>query len=738
MRALLQDNRSGRLEVADLPPPLLRPQGVLVRTAFSLISPGTERATREVARKSLLGKALARPDQARAVLEVARREGIAAARERVQARLGVTRPLGYSSAGIVLETGAEAGADLAPGTWVACAGGGYANHAELVYVPRTLCAPLPPRVSLESAAFGALGAIALQGVRQADVRLGERVAVIGLGLVGQLAAQLLRAAGCAVLGIDLDAERCRLAERLGTDLALPRDPDTARRASEFAPLGVDAVLIAADSRSNDPIELAAELCRDRGRVVVLGAVGMHVPREPFYRKELELRLSRSSGPGRYDPLHEEQGIDYPFGYVRWTEGRNLGAFLDLLARGSVSAAPLVTQRMPLEQAEAAYALVEGRASEPALGVLFTYPTESADVAPRVTLSHTKSAVGSAAPGIGLLGAGGFAAAVLLPALREASRDRLRWRGIASAGGISALTLGRRFGFDFCATDAAEVVDDPHTRAVLIATRHDRHAALASAALEAGKIVFVEKPLALSLDELRQVTSAVSRSGQPLMVGFNRRFSPLTQALRAHFRDVREPLALLARVNAGSLAADHWSHDPAQGGRILGEACHFLDLMHYLAASPPLEVHAWRLPDLGLYQGDNVVATIRFANGSLGTLHYLANGDRGLGKERIEVLGGGRSAVIDDFREALLYHHGTARRVRASGQDKGHRAEMEAFVGLLLDGGQSPLPFADAALSTLATLAVSRSLESGETVRIDAGQIWGAAPVETRGATLDAP
>ena len=720
MKAVLQDNRSGALEVADLPPPLLRPEGVLVRTAYSLISAGTERVTRELAQKSLLGKAMARPDQVRKVIEVARREGLAAAREKVAAKLEVSRPLGYSSAGFVVEVGRDVAGDFSLGMRVACAGVGYANHAELAYVPRNLCAPVPDEVSLEAAAFTTVGAIAMQGVRQADVRLGERVAVIGLGLVGQITVQLLLAAGCGVVGIDVNPQRCALAEALGADLAIPRDADTPRRVASLAPSGVDAVVITAGTNSNDPVELAAELCRDRGRVVVVGAVGLRLPREPYYHKELDLRLSRSYGPGRYDPLYEERGMDYPIGYVRWTEGRNRGAVLDLLARGAVRVEPLITHRFPLEDAEGAYASVEGRAGEPSLGVLFSYPSAASPSIGRVALPRAAAAPGGGL-GVGLVGAGSFAGGVLLPALRSAAGDGLQLRGVASASGVSARSIGRRFGFAFCASDVDDVMDDAETRAVIIATRHDQHAALAIRALERGKAVFVEKPPALRVDELVALVAAQSAAGLPLMVGFNRRFSPLARAVQAHMQQAGEPLALLVRVNAGFLSQQHWTQDPVEGGgRILGEACHLVDLLHFLAGSSPVEVDAQLLPNSGRYSGDNVSVTIRFANGSVGTLFYLANGDGGMPKERVEVFGGGRSAVIDDFREALLYQGGKGRRMKASGQDKGHRAEMAAFVQLLRHGGAEALTFADAALSMLATLAILESARTRERVAVDPG------------------
>lgn len=724
MKILLQEDRTGVLEVADLPPPLLKAGGVLVRTAFSLISAGTERSTRELARKSLIGKAIARPDQVRKVLEVAKREGIAAARERVSARLDVMRPLGYSSAGTVFETGTEASGDFLPGQRVACAGGGYAVHSEIVYIPKNLCVSVPDSVELDQAAFTTVGAIALQGVRQAEVQVGERVAVIGLGLVGQLTAQILRAAGCSVVGIDVSQHRCSLAEELGADLAIVRDDESLNRVLAFAPDGVDAVIITAATQSSDPIAFGAEICRDRARVVIVGAVGMTVPREPFYRKELDLRLSRSYGPGRYDTNYEERGQDYPIGYVRWTEKRNMQAFLELLAKGTVRVAPLITHRFSLERAEAAYAAVEGRSGSPSLGVLFSYPQQIGSAERRVRLPQPSiSSDRQRFPGIGLIGAGNYASGVLLPTLQRVGSRQIRFCGVGSASGITARTVGKRFGFAFCASHPADVIADPDTDAVVIATRHDQHADLTIETLAARKAVFVEKPLALTVEDVHRVVAAEAQAQRPVLVGFNRRFSPLTQAIHEHFRGRSEPLVMIARVNAGYVPHDHWTQDPSEGGgRILGEACHFVDLLHYLAASPPVELVANVLPDGARYHGDNVCATIRFADGSTGTVLYFANGDPSLPKERIEVSGNGRSAVIDDFREAVLYEDRKARRIRLSRQDKGHSGELAAFISLIKDGTPTVLPFHEAVLSTLATLAIPESARTRMWVPIAYPQI----------------
>jgi predicted dehydrogenase/threonine dehydrogenase-like Zn-dependent dehydrogenase len=727
MKTLLQNDGSGKLTVTEVPPPLLRSGGVLVHTAASLLSAGTERSTRRLARKSLVGKALARPEEVRKVLTLMRREGVRAAHHRVAARLNVDRALGYSSAGLVVEVGAEAAGQFLVGQRVACAGAGYATHSELVYVPRNLCVSVPEGVDLVAGAFTTVGAIALHGVHQADVHVGERVAVIGLGLVGQLVAQILRAAGCRVVGVDLSRVRCSLALDLGADRTVVSGPDTAREVYEFSPGGVDGVLLTAASTSNRPLELAASICRDRARITVVGDTRMTLPRDVFYRRELDLRLSRSYGPGRYDTVYEEHGVDYPIGYVRWTENRNMSAFLELVAHGAVQVEPLITHRFTLAQADAAYATLEGRAGGPALGVVFTFPPlapglERGDA--RVDIDITSRAAPKPAdgvPGVGLIGAGAFATGVLLPALAKHVRRSLKLRGIASATGISASTIGRRFGFAFCTSDARQVLEDADTRAVMIATRHDEHARLVVAALQAGKVVFVEKPLALTRDQLQEVMAAQRAGGCAVVVGFNRRFSTLVREVRAHFATRQYPLVVVMRVNAGFLPGEHWTQDPIQGGgRILGEACHFVDLMADVVGRPFAEVSAQALPDCGRYSGDNVCATFRFADGSLGSLVYVANGHSAVPKERIEVSGGGKSAIIDDFREVRLYADGKVRRIRARGQDKGHQAELDSFVELLRGAPAVQANFEASVASTLATLALQESMISERTVPIDVG------------------
>ncbi len=721
MKQLIQELDSGQLRVVDVPAPALRPGFVRVRTVVSLVSAGTERMIADFAAKNLLQKARARPDLVKQVWEKAQREGVLTAFNAAARRLEQPMALGYASAGVVIDVG-EGVEGLSPGARVACGGGGFAVHAEIVAVPHRLVVPLPATVGFETGAFATLGAIALQGIRLAGVELGATVGVIGLGLLGQLTAQLLTAAGCRVVGMDIRAERVALAQRLGP-VEATTDPAT------FVSLcrrwggghGADAVLITADTSSDEPVTLAAEAARLKATVVAVGAVGLRLPRKLYYEKELAFHVSRSYGPGRYDPVYEEQGHDYPYAYVRWTEQRNMAAFVDLAARGQVQVDALISHRFPLTEAARAYDLVTGRVAEPYLAIVLTYADEP-DPSPQVVLpSRPAKVVPQAAVRLGVLGAGTYAVSTLLPVLKDL--PGLVPVGIASGGGLSAYGAGRRFGFGFAATGEEAVLQDERINTVAILTRHDAHARQVLAALQAGKHVFVEKPLCLTEEELATIAACYARltPAPMLMVGFNRRFAPFVVALKRHLTAVAEPLYISCRVNAGYLPPDHWLHDPAVGGgRLVGEGCHFLDLLLFLLPAEPVRVTARALPDHGRYRQDNWVVTLECADGSVGVLSYLANGHRRLGKERIEVFGGGLSAVLDDYRSLVIHapdrsFHRTARLA----QDKGHRAEWEAIVAHLTAGG--PVPIAPEAIfrSMAVTFAARRSLITGEPVSLSA-------------------
>jgi predicted dehydrogenase/threonine dehydrogenase-like Zn-dependent dehydrogenase len=708
MKQVAHRPSDGRITVVDAPLPIPRAGWILVANRCSLISAGTERSKLELGGKNLVQKARARPDLVRKVVDRARAEGVRPALSAARERLDALAPLGYSSAGVVLRLGPGV-AGISPGERVACAGGGFANHAEVVAVPSNLIAAIPEGVSFESAAYATVGAIALHGVRRAEAAVGERVGVVGLGLVGQLAVRILAAAGCKPFGIDPDPEAVALAGDGGAR-AFSRDhpglEEVVLEASDG--IGLDAVLICAAARSSDPVELAARLARDRGRLVIVGDVSVSAPRALLYEKELELRLSRSYGPGRYDRDYEERGRDLPPGYVRWTEQRNLQAFLELAA-GKLDPDSLTTHRFPVEQAEEAYAALT-REDGRAFGVLLEYDYAEDAREPRPSPPRRRGA-GSAR--IGLIGAGSFARGTLLPALREAGAELT---AVTSEGGLSAADVASRFEFARAAGSADEILGDEEIDAVVIVTRHSTHADFVAAALRAGKAVFVEKPLALTEAELLDVEAALEDGGT-LMVGFNRRFAPLTVRLRAELEGV-EASALLARVNAGPLADDHWLNDPEEGGgRLLGEGCHFVDLLAHLAGAPPLGVQAVAVPSAQrpLECSDGIVATLRFANGCVGTLLYSGAGDTRLPKERLEAFGGGLSAVLDDFRRLELYRGGRRELVKRR-QDKGHGAQIAHFLKTVR--GEVEVTDVESYLSsTRATLALAESLRIGSSVEL---------------------
>ena len=733
MRQVLQNLRTGETLVAEIPIPTPQAGEALVQNAASLVSAGTERMLVSFAEKSLLGKARSRPDLVRQVLDKARREGALSTLEAAFNRLEQPMALGYSSAGTIIALG-EGMQGFRVGQRVACAGGGYAVHAEYVTVPRNLLAPLPDAVDFQAAAFTTLGAIALHGFRLAQVQLGERLAVIGLGLLGLLAAQIARAAGCAVLGIDLDERRLELGRSLGIQTVHRSQAEEAGIAFSRG-RGCDAVLICADTPADDPVNLAGLLARDRARVIAVGAVGLNLPRKIYYEKELTFLNSRSYGPGRYDPAYEEGGQDYPVGYVRWTEGRNLEAVVELLANGGLQVQPLISHTYPIDQAPAAYELITAKSTTPFLGVLLTYrqgeqagvlqaesdTEKNSTIRKHLDLDQTQSRAVDAVR-LGVLGAGNFATAVLLPALSDL--PRLQKVSIASASGMSAQYAAKRFGFTRTSSDENEVLNDEQVNTLAILTRHHLHARQVVAALRAGKHVFCEKPLALNEAELQEIEQALAQSAEQgvapmLMVGFNRRFAPFAQRMQAFLSGRAEPLFAHYRVNAGAIPLSHWVHDPVQGGgRLIGEGCHFIDYLTFLVGSPPLKVSASGLPDAGRYREDNLSLTFSFPDGSIGTLSYLANGDKAFAKERVEVFCAGRVAVLDDFRSLELVQQGKRQVQHARlRQDKGHQAEWQAFSSALLAGGPPPIPYEHLFGVTRASFAAVQALRSGQTVQI---------------------
>lgn len=724
MKQVLQHARTGEISVVEVPTPKLLSGCVLVRAAASLVSAGTERASSEFASKNLLQKAQARPDLVREVIAKVRRDGLLPAVATVRSRLDQPSALGYSSAGTVIAVG-EGVTDINVGDRVACAGAGYAVHAEFACIPRLLAAKIPDdRVSFEEAAFSTVGAVTLHGIRTGEVKLGDVVAVIGLGLLGQLTVQALKAAGCRVIGTDLQQTRVDLALRLGADFASTSSATFGEMCFEHSRgHGADVVLITAETSSSDPVNLAARVARDRAVVVAVGTVGLDIERKLYYEKELDFRIPRSYGPGRYDAAYEQKGRDYPIGYVRWTETRNMDAFLQLLAERKLDLASLVTHKFPIDRAQRAYELITGKAGEPFLGVLITYPSDSQENQ-RLELVPKSETIGRSSENatmVGLLGAGSFATSTLLPAMKQTNGIELI--GVCAANGSHARHAAEKFGFGYCATDEEQILHDAKVNTVVIATRHHLHATQVLAALRAGKHVFCEKPLCLSEDDLMEISDLYggpAASKPILMVGFNRRFASLAVRMKSFLAESGEPLAMHYRVNAGYIAPDHWVNDPEQGGgRILGEVCHFIDFLSFLTSSIPVEVQTRSLANNGRYSDDNVILSLQYANGSQGTISYLANGDKVFSKERVEVFGGAAVAVLEDFRTLELVRHGKKQTLRSRlQQDKGHRGEWEAFAAAVRGGGESPIPFDQIVISTLVTLKAVESRASGQAVAID--------------------
>jgi predicted dehydrogenase/threonine dehydrogenase-like Zn-dependent dehydrogenase len=699
VKQILQNRKTGRPFVGEVPVPALQRGRVLVRTVASLISAGTERAAVELVSKGLVQEARQRPDLVKAVVAKVKNEGLLNTFAAVRDKMVASQALGYSAAGIVAAV-ADDVTEFQIGDRVACAGVGFASHAEVLSVPKNLCVHLPDEVSFQSGAYGTLGAIALQGVRLAEPTLGESVVVIGLGLVGQLTVQLLKANGCRVFGLDLDPARVSLALELGADHAQMSDETAAQAIHTWTRgRGADAVLITAATDSDQPVELAAKISRLKGRVIVVGMTGLDIPRPPFFSRELKLVISMSYGPGRYDPDYEEKGHDYPFAYVRWTEQRNIESFLQLVADKRVNVDRLTTHQFPIEAAERAYQLISGDSAEPYLGVVLNYDPE-AEVARRVALG-TAPAARKAERSIvlGVIGAGGYVPAMLLPHFKS---EGVEFRSIATASGISAHDVGKRFGFAYAVSSADEVLDDVDVNLVVIGTRHDLHAELARQALERNKNVFVEKPLALNDEQLDQVVEATRHSTGRLMVGFNRRFSPLAQQAKEFFGNRDTPLSILYRVNAGHLPKEHWTQDPLEGGgRIVGEVCHFIDFMQFLTGTPPVSVFAESVSAKSpqIVDADSVFITLRFADGSNGVIAYLSEGDKALAKERIEIFGGGKTFVIDDFRKGNR------------DQDKGQRTQIRQICAAMLEGGPAPISLDELTATTRATFRVLDSLRS---------------------------
>lgn len=714
MKQILQNLNTGETRLEDIPCPGVRPGHLLIRTSATLVSVGTEKMLVEFGKANLIDKARQQPDKVRMVLDKIKTDGLLPTLEAVRNKLDQPLPLGYCNSGTVMEVGVGV-TGFSVGDRVASNG----KHAEVVCVPENLCAKVPDALSDEAAAFTVLGSIALQGIRLAQPTLGESVVVTGLGLIGLLTVQLLRAHGCRVLGIEFDGKKLALARSFGAETVnLSRGEDPLAAAQAFSRgRGVDAGIITASSKGSEPVHQAALMCRKRGRIVLVGVTGLELSRADFYQKELSFQVSCSYGPGRYDSRYEEGGHDYPVGFVRWTEQRNFEAVMDMLAEGRIDVAPLVSHRFPLEQAEEAYRLVS---SGSALGIILEYP-KRADlltnpvVARTVPLSGSSSA--QARPGekavIAFIGSGNYAGQVLIPAFRDTGATL---KTVVSNAGVSAVHAGKKNGFQEASTDSRAVFEDSAVTAVVIATRHDSHAPLVRQALEAGKHVFVEKPLALHREELAGIEEVVARHpGQLVMVGFNRRFAPHVVKIRELLGGVREPKAMIMTVNAGAIPAEHWTQDPnAGGGRIIGEGCHFIDLLRFLAGSSVKSVQATKLESAsgGPAMNDKVTFSLSFADGSIGTVHYLANGNKAFPKERLEIFCAGRILQLDNFRTLRGFGWPGFRKMSLWRQDKGQKACAAAFVDAIRNGGASPIPFAELVETTRVTFEVVEALSAG--------------------------
>ena len=752
MKQILQSFKTGEMWLAEVPAPLCKGRGAVVRTCASFVSAGTERMLAEFAKKGLVGKALQMPDQVKKVIRKMKTEGIFATLEKVQAKLDQPIPLGYSSAGVVVEAGRDSGFNV--GDRVACGGAGFANHAEFDYVPRNLMVKIPDGVSFEDASCATVGSIALQGVRQCEVNLGESVAVIGLGLMGILAVQMLKASGCRVVGFDPNPSRCKLAEEMGCDRAVS-DNFAAECMAFSGGFGVDAVLITAATHSDEPVTVAAEISRKKGKVVATGLVGMNLPRDQYYKKEVDFRLSCSYGPGRYDPVYEEQGVDYPFGYVRWTEQRNMAAFLQLVAEGKVTPSKLVTHRFKFDDALDAYQVLLGIKKEPYLGIVLEYGdistqrregAEVAEICRRVDFSGgATSNSSSASPrlcdsalktenvGVSFIGCGNFAKAVLLPTLKKA--QGVTFRGVSTATGMSATDTAKKYGFAFAATDQCEVLKDAETSLVMVTTRHNMHATQIKAALGAGKYVFSEKPLCINEEQLEKLlatkdTENTKESSATLrlcdsalknrvMIGFNRRFSPHAKLLKDYFAKRTLPLVMHYRVNAGSIPKDIWLQDPeVGGGRMVGEGCHFIDFMSYVCGAPVVRVQAMCIKTANGAETpeDSISVNLQFADGSVGTLEYVALGDTTLPKEFCEIHGEGSTATMDNFCKTVC--SGKLGKCKLKGkQQKGFAEELAATVEAVKKGGAMPIPFDQILNVTKTTFAVLKAVKSGQSEQV---------------------
>jgi predicted dehydrogenase/NADPH:quinone reductase-like Zn-dependent oxidoreductase len=736
MKQIIQNYRSGKLELAEVPLLACSSNTILVKNVASLVSIGTERSVIELGQKSLLGKAKQRPDLVRRFMDKAKKEGLLHTFQEALNRLDSPTPLGYSSAGVVIEVG-ENIHRFSPGDRVSCIGAGYASHAEYIAVPENLCCKIPDNLTYEEASFGMLGIIALHGIRCAKLTFGSTVAVIGLGLLGLLTVQILRAYGCRVMGTDIDPTKLELGKKAGADIISEssRLKDQSELFSNGS--GVDAVILTVATKSDEPMNAAVDIARSGGRVVLVGVADIHPQRNEMWHKEVELIVSKGGGAGTLDPFYENKGIDYPIGYVRWTENRNLEEFLRLIAEGDVDVKPLVSHRFKIEDAEKVYGKIINNLDGPYIGVVLEYPDKGPDINKD---SFFERAVSLRPKGeienrneqtittVGVIGAGLFGKAVLMPILKNIRGVRLKT--LATSSSPSAHHMGKKGGFERCTTDYHEILEDNDVSAVIILTPHGLHANMVCEALKAGKHVFVEKPLCINLEQLKDVTgtymASKANNGLILTVGYNRRFSLHSEKIREYFERRQDPMIINYRVNPGYVPPDHWVHSEEEGGsRVIGEMCHFVDLMQFLTGSNPVRVYGERVSgnNRTSVNSDNVAITIKFADGSVGNLVYSASGDRAFTREQFEIFCEGSAVVMSDFKQSLFYKAGKKRRFKTANQNMGYKEELEHYFKVVNGNQEAKLTPLECFLSTLAVFNINESLDKANPIDVNSNILF---------------
>jgi polar amino acid transport system substrate-binding protein len=701
--------------VEELPAPVCPKGGILVRTAYSLISAGTEKTSVTSTKQPLLIRAKNQPEQVRALLDFVKKEGLRKAIDKVRNKLDSYKSLGYSASGIVVESDCD---DFSPGDNVACAGAGFAVHAEYLAIPRNLAVRIPEGVDIADAAYTTVGTIALQGIRQAEVRLGETVAVIGLGLLGLITVQLLKASGCRVVGLDVSSISLENGLKYSCDLVYPSSSTSIDSINYFTRgLGCDKVIITASTSSNSPMELALKLSRKRGIVVIVGAIGMNLPRSPFYEKEIDIRISTSYGPGRYDTNYELRGADYPAAYVRWTERRNMEAILDMIAMSKLDVKSMSSHVFPIREASKAYDLITS-GTEPFMGILLSYDANTGDIHHIMQHASNNSLKKL---NIGFIGAGNFAQSSLLPNIKG---NDISLIGVSTETAVNAVTAGKQFGFGYSSTDSESIIADEKVNTVFISTRHDSHAGFVLAAIKNKKPVFVEKPLCINKQQLEEIDDAMNKNQGRVMVGFNRRFSAPFRAIADFYKNRTEPMIINYRVNAGFINASHWLYTAENGGRIIGEVCHFIDCMVYLTQSLPVRVYAEAISSENPTNPNhsNVNISLKFTDGSIGTVSYCSNGDKSLAKEYCEVFSEQSTAIMNNFKTVELYRAGNVRKLKFDGS-KGHKEEVEAFLNAARTGDKMPISYPAIKAITLATFAAEESILTAMPVEMTIGGIW---------------